>query len=459
MIRALLVLLLGCGSPPPPEPLVLLVTVDTTRADILGCYGDPGDATTTMDSLAGRGVRFALALAHAPTTLSSHASMFSGQDPHGHGIPRNGAGVPQDLPLLSERLAGAGYDTLAVVGASVLGADQGLSRGFRRYDDTMSTRVRRRYEDDAASVTTRALNAIDQREAGKPVFLWVHYYDPHMPWNSASPELVDRFVDKRYRGIIAANPRALTTAARRGRHGGVTDADRAQARGYYRAEVAAADAGLAGLLAGLEARGLLAESLVVLTADHGESLGETNSSEVFGHGLDVDAQNIHVPLIVAGRGRFQTPVAVVDRQVRLMDVGATVLSVVGVGGGLGQGEDLSPLWKGQTWPAPLSFAEANKPMDRAEDPPLWNNLRLERSVSDGAHLLVWTPWRSLGPWVYAWQPGLPQISDLEVREPLLRALQGWDAAAPQGREVEIDAATQEMLRALGYAEEDERDRE
>lgn len=432
----------------------MLISLDTTRADDLSCYGGPGAATPNLDALAGRGVRFATALSQAPTTLSSHASLFFGLDAHGHGVLRNGVQPFAGLPTLAERLQDAGWDTAAVIGASVLQAEAGLSRGFRVYDDDVGDeRVRRRYEQAAPEVTARALQAVDGRIPGAPLFLFVHYFDAHMPWTSAPPALQARFLDPAYRGSVEPDADAIRELMVRGRHGALREEDRRQARAYHLAEVAWVDQGLGALFEGLDARGLLQDSLVVAFSDHGESLGEPSSLEVFGHGIDVDPTNLHVPLIVAGKGRFETPAGlVVERQVRLMDLGGTLLSLAGLDATLGQAEDLSLLWKGQAPEARPSFAEANKPSRYAYKTG-WNNLSFERSVAAGGYMLVRTPWRKDTRRLFRAAPGWPEVEDASVAEALLAELAAWDAAAPPRRELRaLDQRTEAMLKALGYQE-------
>lgn len=441
----------------PAEPaLILLISLDTTRADALGCYGGEGAITPSLDGLAARGVRFESALAQAPTTLASHAALFTGRDGHGTGVVRNGTPPDPTLPLLAERLAGGGWDTAAVIGASVLDERAGLARGFRLYDDDVGDeKVRRRYEDEAPDVTRRALAAADARQPGRPLFLFVHYFDAHMPWTSAPAELVARFVDP-LRRRLKPNSAQVRQLIALGRRNALPEAHRREARALYLAEVAWVDQAVGGLLAGLEERGMLQQSLVVAFSDHGESLGEPSSLEVFGHGLDVDPPNLHVPLIFAGSGRLATPRgAVVARPVRLMDVGATLLAQAGLDPRLGEAEDLGALWRegARPGPAPASFAEASKPIAK-ERKDAWNNLPFERSVAADGHLLVRTPWRSDERRLYRIAPGWPEIADETVEAALIERLNTWDAAAPAHRDPTVDASTRDMLEALGYLEKE-----
>lgn len=484
----LLVLGLGCTPAPdtpgsveeaPPTPaavepqpaprVVVLISLDTTRADDLSCYGDPVARTPNLDALAARGVRFDMALSQAPTTLASHASLFSGRDGHGTGVVRNGVGVLPELPLLAEQLAAAGWDTQAVIGASVLGASQGLARGFRVYDDDVGdNKVRRRYEDDAPGVTRRALAAVDGREAGKPLFLFVHYFDAHMPWTNAPRALQEELLAGQPL-TIQPTPGMMRQLSALARANALDDSRIRQARVLHKAEVAWVDQSIDILVDGLEQRGLLSNSLIVALADHGESLGEPNASEGFGHGQDVDGPVLRVPLILAGQGELATPAGkVIGRQVRLMDVGTTLLTLSGVGGRLGEGEDLSRLWTqpGQPHPAPPSFAEASKP-GAFEREDAWNNLNFERSVASGGHMLVRTPWQGDATHLYRLSPDWPEIGAGEgevgeaeaddggrIAAALRASLARWDAEAPAHRDVSVTGATGDMLQALGYVEKE-----
>lgn len=458
-VPLLLPFLLACASTPSaPAPeaarpaLLLMISVDTTRADDLSCYAGASASTPALDGLAARGVRFSLALSQAPTTLASHASLFAGRDAHGVGVVRNGAAVDPSLPLLAERFAEAGWDTEAVLGSSVLEAKMGLSRGFRVYDDDVGdTRVRRRYEDSAPGVTRRALEAADGRKEGRPLFLFVHYFDVHMPWDSAPAELQARFAPPGPHPLV---PTASTIhqLISLGRRHSLPEDWRAAARGLHLAEVAWVDQAIGDLLGGLEARGMLADSLVVALSDHGESLGEPESNEVLGHGMDVDPANLHVPLLIAGRGALATPEGlVVDRQVRLMDIGATALALAGLPATLGEGEDLRPLLRGERPPAPASFAEASKPSN-FERKDTWNNLSFERSVAVDGLFYVHTPWRHDQSSLRREADGWPALEDATAAARLRARLDAWDSTVPPHEDVQVDDGTRDMLRALGYLE-------
>jgi arylsulfatase A-like enzyme/Flp pilus assembly protein TadD len=268
---------------------VLLVTLDTTRADHLGCYGARTAATANLDGLAASGVLFRSALAPAPLTLPSHATILTGQVPRRHGV-RNNSLFPlrPDLPVLAEVFSRAGYRTAAFVSSVVLDRRLGLGRGFQHYDDTVRVGERSafNYEERAASQTTEAV--VDHlAKLEPPFFLWVHYFDPHLPYVPPEPYR-SRFPDRPYDG-----------------------------------EIAFVDHELGRLL--VAARRRAPVLLVAVAGDHGESLGEHGED---GHGVFLYQATVRVPLVLAGPG---LPAGTsVGGHVGLVDLAPTLLELVGL---------------------------------------------------------------------------------------------------------------------------------
>lgn len=460
----------GCeGEPPPPPPprVVVLVSMDTTRADALSCYADqnqwglafptdsrPAPATPVVDALAAEGVRFAWPIAHAPTTLSSHTAILSGRDSHRHGVPRNGYPVSSELPLLPARLQQDGWDTIAVIGSSALEQKMGLDRGFSVYDDPGPQPPGGMYMRPAAEVTDRALAAVDARvadpaRAGQDLFLFVHYYDPHMPWFTAPPETVQRFVRADYDGPIDGTMQSVALLTQARREGKLRYGDARQARALYLAQVAYTDAQIGRLLEGLAARVPSPDRLVVVTADHGEVLDE-DANHPYTHGPSVALEALHVPLVMAGTGRLDVPDGVVvERPVRLQDVASTVLGRVGLAEVMGDGLDLAPLWRGATLDLPPAFAEATRPMN-LERPDRWNNALMERAVyGRDAYLRVRPAERGLAT-LHRLAPGSPLLPDERRIYSMFELLKAWDATAPAWVPPAYDDATRRALEALGY---------
>jgi len=164
------------GALPGPRPSILLVTLDTTRADSIGPDAT-GIGTPSFNAVAARGRLFRQAYATVPETLPSHASMMTGLYPAGHGIHENARRLADATPVLAEQLKGAGYRTAAVVASFVLAKRFGLARGFDAYDDRLPEG---RQDRTAREVTDAGLAALEA-ESAAPLFLWVHYWDPHHP--------------------------------------------------------------------------------------------------------------------------------------------------------------------------------------------------------------------------------------------------------------------------------------
>ncbi|MCP4589309.1 MAG: sulfatase-like hydrolase/transferase [bacterium] len=285
---------------------VLLVTLDTTRAGRLGCYGNSGIDTPVLDGLARRGVLFSNAVAPAPTTLPSHASILTGVYPVHHGARTNGMFRMGDAQhTLAEMLSPAGYATGAVVSAFVLDSRFGLAQGFGFYDDDVSAERGASplgaEERRADRTTARAIAWLDQAREG-PFFLWVHYFDPHAVYQPPA-------------AFAEQYPYNL-----------------------YDGEIAFVDQQLGRLLGEMEQRGLLDETLVVVAGDHGEGLGEHDEHT---HGYLVYDVTQRVPLIMNCGRRWGEGVHV-SRRVSLVDIVPTVLSLLGIGapGGL-DGLDLT----------------------------------------------------------------------------------------------------------------------
>jgi arylsulfatase A-like enzyme len=284
----MVVALAGCSdvamdSPAAPaRPSILLVTLDTTRADFVAPEAGAG-ATPNLARLAASGTRFAQAYATAPETLPAHASLLTGLYPAAHGVHENGRVLAERHPLLAAELRAAGYATGAFVSAYVLDRRFGLARGFDRYDDELTAG---REERPAGETTDRALAWL-AGAGGGPVFLWVHYYDPHAPY--APPE-----------------PFAS-------RHPGQP----------YRGEIAYVDHELGRLLEAFERRPAPGGRRVLVVGDHGEGLGEHGEAR---HGSLLYQGVVRVPLLAAGDG---VAPATVEAPVSARRVFDTVLAWAG----------------------------------------------------------------------------------------------------------------------------------
>lgn len=269
----------------PEKAGILLVTIDTLRADRVGAYGSGIVPTKALDSLAAQGTRFTAAYAPVPLTLPAHVSMLTGQFPVEHTVRTNdGYRIPDGVPLVAEALRAAGYRTAAVVGSAVLRGETGLARGFELFDDRVGPPGARR----AAEVIAAASAWLDT-VGTQPFFLWVHLFDPHLPYDPPEP-FASRFEGRPYDG-----------------------------------EVAYADDAVGRLLAKLGEVGLADRTHVIAAADHGEGLGDHGERS---HGVLLYDSTVRVPLLVklAGRSRSE----VVERPVSTAQIASTIRDLAGL---------------------------------------------------------------------------------------------------------------------------------
>ena len=305
----------GCGDTEPPAPNdvseygafdrargfdLLLITLDTVRADHLGCYGHAGAATPVIDGLAATGLRFEQALATAPTTLPSHCSIMTGLYTPNHGVRDNGYySLGADVETLAETLRGAGYATAAFIAAYVLDGRYGLDQGFDLYDDGVTESLvgeaRSGYnERPADAVTDGALAWLETHLAAddpRPYFLWAHYFDAHWPY-LPPPEFARRFPGRPYDG-----------------------------------EIAFIDSQIGRLVEFLRQRDRLVRTLIVVTSDHGDGLGEHGETT---HSLFVYDSTMRVPWILSSPALFDRELVVADRVTSVVDVMPTLVDLLGV---------------------------------------------------------------------------------------------------------------------------------
>jgi arylsulfatase A-like enzyme/tetratricopeptide (TPR) repeat protein len=402
------------GVIPPARPVsVVLITIDTLRADHLGCYGDRTASTPVLDAMAARGARFPTAVMHVPLTLPSHASILTGVTPLVHGVRNNAEFVLGPTPpTLAEQFKHAGYDTAAFVSGFPVHRRFGLGRGFDVYDDAFprgDDPTALPYVERRADATVRAALAwLHPSPEGRPrpFFLWLHLFDPHAPYAPPEPYL-SRFRERPYDG-----------------------------------EIAFADAEIGVLLDSIQ-RARPADPVIVLaTSDHGESLGEHGEPT---HGLFIYDSTIRVPLILAGPG--VSAGRVVPALARGIDVAPTLL-------------DLARL-------PPLSGAEGrslmpaiDNPASATDEPAYVESLYARLSFG-------WAPLHGLRDtnWLYveAPQPELydaahdtAQLRNLATERPAeaARYRRAVAAAVDKGRPVASSAQPREAterLRSLGYA--------
>src|SRR5688572_9401655 len=415
LITAGLVTAIWWSSRSPAGPVnVVLITLDTVRADHLGAYGFPGAKTPNLDALAASGARFDDAVSSSPITGPAHAGILTGRYPARFGVRDNATTpLPESAVTLAEMLRAGGYDTGGFIGAFILDRAYGFAQGFETFDGL--TRVdsgnEANAERPASAVMDAALAWLSSRPADRPFFLWVHLYDPHLPYAPPPP----------YSEAFAGRP--------------------------YDGEIAYADAQIGRLIGTLQQRDGGDRTMIMALADHGESLGEHQESD---HGVFVYEPVIRVPWIVAGPG--VPGGTTIKEQVRAIDLTPTALNAAGVATPDGlDGVNLLPLLRGETRTAPpTAYAESYYARFHYG----WSELRAVRA--DG-----WKAIDAPRPELYNLKEDPGELRNLydtqrsmadrmiaeasRVEQEFTRELTGGPAApaAP-------DAETLQRLRSLGY---------
>jgi arylsulfatase A-like enzyme/tetratricopeptide (TPR) repeat protein len=398
-----------------PRPSVLLITIDTLRADHVGSYGDKEAQTPAIDAIARRGLRFAHATTVAPLTLPAHSSLMTGTFPWYHGVRDNGGFyLSDDQDTLAEVLRARGYRTGGFVAAFVLDRRWGIGQGFDRYyDDFDLARYRLDVGLDAvqrpgSEVVGKALDWLDQ-DAARSFFAWVHLYEPHAPYDPPEP-------------IRSRFPPTMI--------------------GAYDGEIATADTQVGRLIDHLATAGRLDHTFVVILGDHGESLGEHGEEQ---HGFFIYNSDIQIPLLIAGPG---VPSRVINEQVRIVDVMPTILELLHVPvPDAVQGSSLLPLTRGGQLDLP-AVSETWYPRHHYG----WSELT---SISDARYHLITAPRREL----YDTETDPGEQHDLAAATPgradaLQRMLQTFVARTSTARKPNaprpVDPDVEQRLRSLGY---------
>ncbi len=410
MIAAALLLAAAAGAAPPN---VLLVTIDTLRADRVGCYGYAAAETPVLDELAKGGVLLEDATVQVPQTRPSHASLLTGRWPFEHGIRDNySPPLARTVPTLATQLKAAGYRTAAFVASFVLSRASGLGRGFDRYGDPFSGARRgsalyERPERRGSEVVDDALAWLGKPGAA-PFFAWVHLYDPHAPYNAPAP-FGARF-----------------------------------AKAPYDGEVAYADQQVGRLIAWLDAKKLRGKTLVVVTSDHGEGLGDHGEDE---HMLLVYDSTLRVPLIASWPGTLGAGRRIAG-QFRSVDLLPTVLELAGA--------------------APLRTSGTSRAANLRGGTRIPDNESYAESLYGSIHF-GYAPLRALRSesWKYieAPRPELYNVRDDPAEQKDMTAVRGQVASRLEERlrtydsartataaaaKIAPDAGTLERLAALGY---------
>jgi choline-sulfatase len=377
---------------------LVLITIDTLRADRVGSYGYTAAKTPAMDDLASNGARFTRAFTTAPITLPAHASLLTGRYPPGHGARHNGVAMIDSIPTLATALKAAGFRTAAFVSAFPLDDRFGLARGFEIYDDELVRGA------DGKPLNERAGDETVQRavswltaDTTRRLFVWVHLFEPHAPYG---------------------DPATMRPVAAR-----------------YDEEIAASDRFVNQLLTTLGNR--MASTLIVLAADHGEAFGEHDET---GHSIFVYDTTLRIPLLIRGPGiRAGT---VVDAPVSMVDIAPTVQTLLGVPLLDTDGVSLVPLLTGGSIGERMIYAESFAPLLDFGWSPL-------RSVRDADWKYIAAPRAEL----YNLSVDSSENSNLANRDPqrstrLLSRVESFGRADASATKPDVEAA--KRLRSLGY---------
>ena len=345
---------IGCArgtEPQTPARNLLLVTIDTLRADRIGAYGSRDVATPHLDAMAREGALFPEAAVSVPLTRPSHASILTGLDPADHGLRDNvSPSLDAAIPTLATILKGAGFETAGFVSAVVLSSQSGLNRGFDHYSDRFDlgkddARFLNSIQKRGDEPTAEAIAWLDARRGGR-FFAWLHLYDPHDPYEPPEP-YARQYADRPYDG-----------------------------------EVAWSDDLVGRLLAALDRTGRRDDTLVVVTSDHGEGLGEHGENV---HGYFVYQSTLRVPLIFRGPG--VRPGVRPNVTARSVDICPTVLDLLAVPARSAMplaGRTLQPVLQGNSLSEQPSYAESLLPLLHYG----WSDLR---SIREGRWKYIQAP--------------------------------------------------------------------
>lgn len=485
---ALLLLALAAGGcrAAVPRPNVVLITIDTLRADHLGCYGYDRATSPHIDALSRQSTLFERAYTTLPRTTQSVASILTGRYPKTHGARGLFSRLPEVNRTLAEVYREAGYDTAAVVSNTFLRPGQGFEQGFDRYDNPPE----RWDADSAEDVTTAARDWLDRRSDARPFFLWVHYLDPHWRYEPGA-RWVGAF-DPGYTGPFTLYQDLDAGRITKGQaifESRLAPRDEAHVVALYDGEIARTDEAVGALLARLDrVRGPL---ITLLTADHGESLGEHGYH--FAHGEYLYEQGLRVPLMLRAPGLVEAGRRT-DALVLNVDVAPTLLALCGIdrlqgaegrpalaprgaadaAGGAAAGASGPPTGGVAAFvPAPgrpFLYAESDFQLIHPENPRYFVPGPAGRwtAAGDGRYKLIHIPRRGgeiLELYDLAADPGETRnLADdpalAEVRARLLREVKGYadygagpPASGPRPPGVDLDSLSPEdraRLRSLGY---------
>jgi arylsulfatase A-like enzyme len=448
---------LGCDGELRGAKHLVLISLDTTRADQLGCYGNTTVRTPEIDRLARESIVLDDYMTVAPTTLASHVSLFTGRYPQAHGTPRNGFTVNAENVMLPEILEQHGFTTAGFIASFALHSRFDFAQGFEHWDESFDRLAgmdgRLQNERSAESVNRAVIDWLDAAGVPERLFLFVHYFDPHAPY--AAPPPFDTMYDPRGREGLPAWQELRTEEFVQLPEDEVSRRTALQ----YAGEISYLDREIGVLLEALRARGILDQALVVVTSDHGEDFWEHPVS--FDHGwttYQTTMRGVGLVRLPGARhaGLRQTGL------VASVDILPSVLAFLGLPAPPGiDGEALDLTLPSHPGLQRARFGQATKPWQVESGEAAWRNLHKARCVREGPFKLIQVPYRAEQELYDLSRDPLEQTNLLADAGPELRELatrlghrlEAWAASArplPSRFAATPQDDTLERLRALGY---------
>jgi arylsulfatase A-like enzyme len=451
------------------QPNVLLISIDTLRADHLGSYGDKHGLTPHLDQLAHDGVVFEQTITSSPWTLPAIVSLFTGLYPRHHGAgsianrldPLGRSPLPAGTWTLTGELREHGYRTQAIVTNPYLALRYGLGGGFDGYENVTieseaflafnQTTAERLLElvrpdlivGDRGEVVSAKARQWLSGVGAEPFFLWLHYIDPHPPYSRAGVTQHKSFRSDSLLAPAADVPEATTLTSpdvARLRSGEIrlSPEQKEAVHALYRAEVASVDQAVGAVLEAIDQAGLRERTLVICVADHGEEFWDHGGVE---HGHTVYEELVHVPLLMRWPGHLEAGTRI-DAVTRIIDLAPTVLELLGMAAPALDGKSLLPLLRGEEQPQRIALSE--------------NLLFAEERVGLRTARYKYVRWDTGKEEIYNLEADPEELCDLagssgarEALHPLYAAAVG-DGAAPRAVQPLLDYRAEAALRALGY---------
>lgn len=443
------------GKSAQPARHVIVISLDTARADFLGCYGNNFIQTPHIDRLAQESILFTDCMTVVPTTLASHTSLFTGKYPHNHGTPRNGFMINKNNIMLAELLKEAGFHTAGFLGSFALDSRFDFSQGFDHFDEEFEQFIGLDGVDQnqrsAQAVTDAVIDYLEDTGIPSNLFLFAHYFDPHGPYAPPAEYCKLYETSKVYEAWLAETQRDLKNWIR----------NDAKSAVCYAGEMTYTDEHLGRLTDYLRQKGILDDAILVITSDHGENFKEHYAN--WNHGFTVYQTTMRSICM------FRLPAAAragtrIDRLYSNIDIFPTLLAYLGLNiprGIDGEAVDLDPAGKEISVSTRVRFGEATKPHKDVETDPRWFNNRKTRCIRTDNWKYIQTPYQhseelydlSTDPYEQTNLLADPSPRHIDTAKNLRKQLLSWtDSANPLASHFEPGQReeTIKRLKSLGY---------